>query len=248
MSTHWTNVHQPSPHQLALFDLYARHTADFIERTRMDERQAQREEQVRLLLREVNHRSKNMLAVVQSIARSINTAGGAFVVDFEKRIHSLARCQDLLIRNEWKGVDLHDLVQSQLAHLNDLIGTRIVTEGAAVMLAAPAAQTLGMAVHELATNAAKYGALSNETGCVQIAWSLSDDRDSDKVFRFGWLERDGPRVVPPHRRGFGTTVLERMTQLSLNASVRLDYEPNGLKWRVQCPASRVTGPRRELFG
>ncbi|MFC3231134.1 PAS domain S-box protein [Marinibaculum pumilum] len=135
--------------------------------------QREREEQVRLLLREVNHRSKNLLAVVQAVARQTAAAGGTdFIHRFEQRIQGLSASQDLLVRQEWRGVLLEDLIRAQLAAFADLIGPRIRLSGPAVLLTATAAQALGMALHELATNAGKYGALSNQAGTVEVGWDL----------------------------------------------------------------------------
>src|SRR5208337_1661953 len=131
------------------------------------------EEQIRLLLHEVNHRAKNMLALVQAVARqTVATRPDDFIARFGERIQALAAAQDLLVRSEWKGVDLGELVHSQLAHFKDLAGTRIALTGPPLLISASAAQTIGMALHELATNAGKYGALTTRDGRVEVEWSL----------------------------------------------------------------------------
>jgi len=199
-----------------------------------------REEHVRLLMREVNHRSKNMLSIVQAVARR-TAAGGYdnFVARFEDRIRALSASQDLLIKNEWRGVDLDELLRSQLSHSADLIDTRILLSGPRLMVTASASQTIGMALHELCTNAAKYGALSKETGRIDVAWAVRRDRTGAARFRIAWTERGGPPVVPPKRRGFGSTVIGNMVQTSLDAEVTLGFAPTGLAWTLECPADQM---------
>ncbi len=200
------------------------------------------EEQINLLLREVNHRSKNMLSVVHAIARqTAATKPEDFIGRFGERIQALAASHDLLVKNEWKGVDLASLVRSQLAHFEDLIGKRIELQGPPVLLSATAAQTIGLALHELATNAAKYGALSNGSGRVEIAWSLEERKPGNETFVMSWREQGGPPVSVPSSQGFGSTVITRLVMESLNADVKLDFEVTGLWWRLECPSVEVAG-------
>ncbi|RTL63300.1 MAG: PAS domain S-box protein, partial [Hyphomicrobiales bacterium] len=197
--------------------------------------QKAREEHINLLLREVNHRSKNMLGLVQAIARQTASAEPhQFLSDFSERIQALSANQDLLVRNDWNGVGIRALVSAQLAHLADGRGKRIVTGGPDLRLSPAAAQVLGMALHELATNASKYGALANEDGRIHVRWQRQDDR-----FSISWREEDGPEVVPPARQGFGTTVLRAMAAMSLEAEVNLSYPASGLNWSLSCPLSKV---------
>jgi two-component sensor histidine kinase len=109
--------------------------------------------------------------------------------------------------------------------------------GPEIELNASAAQTIGMAVHELATNACKYGALSNETGHVLVDWSLRGEDNA--VFSINWSEREGPPVIRTNRKGFGQTVLLRLAEDALDAEVRLDYDPAGVQWRLRCPAENT---------
>lgn len=200
----------------------------------------QAEEHTRLLLREVNHRSKNLLAVVQAVARQ--TAGDSdpkvFAKRFAARLSGLAACQDLLVKNDWREVDISDLFRTQLAHFAGLIGTRILPEGPPLKLSPAAAQTIGMALHELATNAGKYGALSTAKGIIGVSWALSATNGSSR-FSMEWLERGGPPVREPDRRGFGHTVLVRMVEYDLGAEVAMEHAPDGLVWRLSAPTQSI---------
>jgi PAS domain S-box-containing protein len=194
------------------------------------------EDQVRLLLREVNHRAKNMLSIVQAIASQTAAAGYEdFIARFSERIKALATNQDLLVRSQWKGVDLGDLIRAQLAHFESLIGGRIDIAGPPLQIAAEAAQPIAMAMHELATNAGKYGALSNGEGKVNIAWDIG----SDETFHLGWTEIAGPRAVSPTRRGFGTTVIADVPETQLDAKISLEFPPSGVTWSLSCLAKNV---------
>jgi two-component sensor histidine kinase len=193
------------------------------------------EEQVHLLMREVNHRAKNMLSVVQAMARQ--TAARApedFIERFTNRIQALAANQNLLVRNEWQGVDVEDLVRAQLAHFADLVGPRIAVRGPKLRLNATAAQAIGLALHELATNAGKYGSLSVDVGRVDVWWRLDGN-----MFAMTWTECNGPHVSPPKRQGFGTTVVGPMVKQTVNGEVHLDYVPSGVVWNLTCPATNA---------
>jgi two-component sensor histidine kinase len=197
------------------------------------ERYKEREEKERLLMREVNHRAKNLLSVVDAIAhRTAAQNPEDFAERFSERIQALSANHDLLVRNEWKGVEIKDLVHAQLAHFADLVGSRIVVDGPRLRLKAAGAQAVGLALHELATNAGKYGALSTDKGRVDVFWATDGD-----ALTMSWTERDGPPVSTPQRRGFGTIVIEAMAARSVNGEVQLDYAPSGLIWRLTCPAA-----------
>jgi two-component sensor histidine kinase len=179
-----------------------------------------------------------MLSVVDAIAHQ--TAARApedFIERFSERIQALAANQDLLIRNEWRGVEVEDLVCAQLAPFADLIGSRIVVRGLKLRLNAASAQAIGLALHELATNAGKYGALSTDAGCVDIRWGTDGD-----TFTMGWTEREGPPVSAPKRRGFGIIVMEAMAERTVDGKVDLSYAPSGLAWRLACPTANALEP------
>ncbi|WP_291076982.1 PAS domain S-box protein [Hyphomonas sp.] len=200
--------------------------------------QKQREERIQLLMGEVNHRAKNMLTLVQAIARQTMASGENFMGRFTERMRSLASSQDLLVSSGWRGARVEDIMKSQLSHLDDFIGTRIVLEGPHVRLNSAAAQSLGMALHELATNAGKYGALSNDTGKVDIRWNVRQDEGVNR-FEICWTESGGPPVTVPDRRGFGSTVIERMTRIAFGYPVKLDFAPEGLHWHLISVDDRV---------
>ena len=197
------------------------------------------EERIDLLMHEVNHRAKNMLAVVLAVARqTLASTPLKFIGRFEERIKAMAASQDLLVKNEWRGVPIEELVRSQLAHFSDLIGTRIALRGPPVFVSASAAQTIGMALHELATNAGKYGALSGGDGRLRVEWNLGGS-GSKENFAMSWREEGGPPVTAPVRRGFGSTLISRMVAESLDGEVELDYAPAGLTWHMECAAKEV---------
>jgi two-component sensor histidine kinase len=196
----------------------------------------QSEEKEHLLMREINHRAKNMLSVVDAIAHQTAARSPKdFVERFSERVQALSANQDLLVRNEWKGVEISDLVRAQLAHFADLIGSRIVMQGPELRLNPASAQAIGLALHELATNAGKYGALSTDRGQVDIGWGMADG----ETFAMSWTEREGPPVTVPKQRGFGTIVMETMAARSVEGAVRVDYAPSGVVWRLTCPAANV---------
>src|SRR5215470_1615633 len=136
----------------------------------------EREEKEHLLMREISHRAKNMLSVVDAIAHQTATKNPEdFVERFSERIQALSANQDLLVRSDWSGVDIEDLTRAQLSHFADLIGSRIVVDGPRLRLKPASAQAIGLALHELATNAGKYGALSTESGRVDVCWGINGD-------------------------------------------------------------------------
>lgn len=200
---------------------------DITDRRRSDEAR-------QMLMREVNHRSKNLLSIVQVIARQTAAhTPQSFVKTFGERLQALAANQDLLVNNDWQRIDLTDLIHSQLRHFG-AIGARVALAGPPVMLPPAAAQTIGMALHELATNAAKYGSLSNESGHVDITWEIDDE-----AFRMTWRETGGPEVQAPETKGFGSTVLDAMTASSMSGDVRIDYDTQGVVWELRCPRSAL---------
>jgi PAS domain S-box-containing protein len=198
----------------------------------------EREEREHLLMREVNHRAKNMLSVVDAIAHQTAARNPEdFIERFSQRIQALSANQDLLVRNEWNGVEIADLARAQLAHFADLIGSRIAMKGPKLRLNPASAQAIGLALHELATNAGKYGALSTDAGRVDVCWGSNGD-----TLTMSWTERDGPPVSAPKRRGFGSIVMQAMAERSVDGKIDLDYASLGLTWRLSCPAANALEP------
>ncbi len=199
------------------------------------------EEQIRLLMREVNHRSKNLLAVVQSVARQTAAYGDpkSFAQRFSERLQGLSASHDLLVHNSWQGVGLEELVRSQLSHMKDAVGARIRIAGDPLRVNASAAQSLGMALHELSVNAGKYGALSNDTGEVRIGWTVAEVNGGQR-FTFSWTESGGPEVAPPEYSGLGSLILTRLAEQSLGAEVDLSFAQGGVAWRLSAPLANVS--------
>lgn len=200
------------------------------------------EDQLAFVMREVNHRSKNMLAVVQSILRQMRpNEVGQFVRDFGARLRALASCQDLLVNSSDDSPDLATLVRTQLTYFANLSGDRLRISGPAMRVSSEVAQGLGMAIYELATNASKYGALSNTTGQIDIVWKTVASTDGD-MFALRWEESGGPKVVAPQQTGFGSVVLEDMLAMSLGAKTQIGFAPTGLVWTLECPVVAMIAP------
>ena len=203
------------------------------------------EVEVRFLMRELAHRSKNQMTVIAAMAKQ--TAKGAdsvpeFVQSFEKRIFGLARSTDLLLANGVIGVDLEELLNRQIDPFCPVDGKRVTLSGPSMRLNMQSAQIIGMAAHELATNAVKYGAFSTDAGSLRVAWTRTPER-----VQFLWRE-----LVPslPHRaerRGFGTTVLENMVGRALGADVTRTLHEDGIEWSFSIP-NEALDPARDPHG
>jgi PAS domain S-box-containing protein len=200
-----------------------------------------KEAQVRQLMAEVNHRSKNLLAVVQAVARQTAAKNPKdFVTSFEQRLMALSKAQDLLIKGDWRKVGLEELIRAELEHFAALIGRRIILQGHRIAITPAAAQALGMAFHELATNAAKHGALSNDVGAVTISWEVAKPEGAaEERLTIAWREIGGPSVRDPVSKGFGSSVIGPMVRNGLSAEVDIAFNPEGLLWRMSCEAGDV---------
>ena len=202
---------------------------DVTERRRFEEHQ-------QLLVAEIDHRAKNLLASVQSMIvlsqRDVRSVD-AYAKTLIGRIGAMSRSHDLLSREKWEGARLHDLIRSELDSIVGEDSDAVVIVGEDVRLSARPAQTLALALHELTTNAAKYGALSIPGGRVTITCGI--ERRSSPMLRLDWVESGGPEVRPPERRGFGTTLIERGIAHELDGKTTTEYRSDGLRCRIEVP-------------
>jgi PAS domain S-box-containing protein len=197
------------------------------------------EAHLRLLMRELTHRSKNLLAVIQAMARQTARHTGSieqFLERFSARVQALSRSHDLLVQESWHGASLKDLVRSQLAYYLDREPNRVSIDGPDIRLKPEAAQSLGLALHELAANAAKHGALSRASGRVDVSWQPSAMNGGIELV---WRETRGPKVSVPKHRGFGSMVIEHNLTRALDAEVSLDFAAEGLTCRVSVPKNQL---------
>ena len=196
------------------------------------------EKHQRFLMRELTHRSKNLLAIVQSMARQTARSSPSFK-DFEsqylQRLDGLAASHDLLVNQNWVGAPLDELVRKQVDAFVETNGANLAVTGPHVIVTARAAQTIGLALHELATNSMKYGALSTPKGKVAIDWEYQVIDGTPQYLQLKWEEFDGPPVLPPARKGFGHFVIDRMAAQSLNGEVKIEFRPEGLIWVLIVP-------------
>jgi two-component sensor histidine kinase len=198
---------------------------------------AEAERRQSLLIHELNHRVKNTLATVQSIAaqsfRNIGEEARPNLKTFEERLFALARAHDVLTREHWEGAELRKIIAEVLEPYLRQAGGRFDINGPRLRLTPSMALAFAMAVHELATNATKYGALSVPLGRVIINWST--EGNNPPLLTLRWEEHNGPVVVPPSRKGFGTRLIERVLESELSGEVLLSYEPSGVVCKVTVP-------------
>jgi len=198
------------------------------------------EVQLRLLLRELTHRCKNLLAVIHAIARQTASRTRSvedFLDRFSARLVAIGCSHDLLIADDWHGASLRMLVEQQLGGHAERIGEQIAIEGEDVMLKPEAVQNLGLALHELATNAQKYGSLSDPEGKVSIRWQFCEEASK---LRLTWQENGGPPVAPPQRSGFGRAMIETVVSQALDGDVKLSFPPKGVRCEIVIPSAQVT--------
>jgi PAS domain S-box-containing protein len=201
------------------------------------------EAHLRLLMRELTHRSKNLLAVIQAMARQ--TARHArsveqFLEQFEARLQALATSHDVLIEEGWHGASLGELVSLQLRRLLDSPIDQVTIDGPTVLLKPEAAQAIGIAFHELAVNATKFGALSVPTGRVKVSWRRVADPQGDSV-DLRWEERDGPEVSTPVQRRFGSVIIERYLAHAIDGEVQLSFPREGVVCTFHIPPTHLVG-------
>ena len=199
------------------------------------------EDHIRFIMDELSHRSKNLLSVVLAIAHQTveqATSFGEFQANFESRLMALARSHDLLVEQGWSGASIEALIFAQLKPFMGEPAARLDVAGPPIMLTPLAVQNIGLALHELAANAMKYGALSSPKGRIVIRWEI-DDRQLPNKFRFWWQEEGGPPVTPPTHLGFGHKVLSHIAQGLPDTSGGLMFAPEGFAWRFECAEQLV---------
>jgi two-component sensor histidine kinase len=193
-----------------------------------------------LLINELNHRVKNTLTMVQAIAtQTFKGVDAAAREDFEQRLLTLSNVHSLLTDESWDSAELHAVIRASLRpHLGGARG-RLTFEGPDLRLRPKGAVALSMALHELGTNALKYGALSVEDGSVSLGWKTDDGR-----FRLLWQEQGGPPVTPPVRTGFGSRMIERGLSAELQGEVRIDFRPAGVVCTIDAPLESISDEAR----
>lgn len=221
------------------------HFASFVDVTR----RKRDEERLRLMLDELDHRVKNTLASVQAIATqslSGSAVGEEVRNAFEGRLLAFSKGHELLSRESWEGAGLREVIKQILQPFgfDDGRAARFSIEGDDLFLNPRETLALAMVLHELGTNAAKYGALSNEDGYIEIVWRPEFDSQRELV-RLRWRERDGPPVGPPGRKGFGSRLIERMLAPELDGEVRFSYEPDGVVCEIVMPMPSANGGHRD---
>lgn len=202
------------------------------------------EEHTQQMMRELTHRTKNLLALVLAIARqsaATSESKDELLLRFAGRIRALAAAHDLLAADAWRGAALAEVLHGQLAPFAELSRHRISAEGPALVLAPDIAQSLALAAHELATNAVKHGALSVDEGRVSVRWQIHGEGPAAR-FEMIWAEEGGPEVTPPTHQGFGRVVVERLTAASLGGTATLHFEPAGVRWVLEAPAAGLGTP------
>ena len=208
---------------------------DITERKQAEQRQL-------LLAREVDHRARNALAVVQAIVRLTRaTSAEAYVAAVEGRIHALAQAHTLLSESRWQGADLERLVGEELAPYRSGEVARVTIGGPAIFLSPEQAQNVALALHELATNSAKYGALSVATGRLDVSWKIER-----RMLTLQWQESGGPAVKAPATQGFGTKILNASIRHQIGGSVSWDWRATGLHCILQIPIDSDGKPAAEV--
>lgn len=198
---------------------------------------SQAEDQIHLMLREMAHRTKNLLAVLQAMIHQ-TSRGSSTVEDFQtaisQRIAGLGKSTDLLASREWSHVSFCKLIDSHLATFLES-SDQLVLKGDDLQIRSEAVQNLGLVLHELSTNAVKYGALSVPQGRVELAWEVSDARSETPRLRLCWRERGGPLTAKPQRKGFGSQIIERHAAWAFGGKVKLDFAAEGVSWTLEAP-------------
>jgi PAS domain S-box-containing protein len=206
------------------------------------------QEQQRLLVRELDHRVKNVLASVGAVAQRTRDGSGSideFLQGFDGRIQSMANAHGLLSRSHWQGVSLNELVSNELAPCVRAGGASV--GGPDILVAAQAAQPIAIVLHELVTNALKYGALSAQHGHITVHWCCQQN-DNTEALLIEWVETGGPSVIAPTETGYGTRCIRSLIPYELGGAVDLVFDPTGVRCRIEVPCKRHdSGEAVELF-
>ena len=200
------------------------------------------QEHLNFVIHELSHRSKNLLSIVQSMANQVARQTNSledFYAGFTSRLCAFAETHDLLVKGDWHGADIRDLVRTQLAPFHNLGDNSVLIDGSELKLNPKAAEHIGLAVHELGTNAVKHGALSTPKGVVKIRWEQEKSGQPKALLRIIWKEIGGPPVEQPQRQGFGEVVLTKLVPVSLQGTASLEFEPEGVKWVLVAPSSSL---------
>ncbi len=200
--------------------------------------QKRHQQRLEEVTRELNHRSKNLLTMVQGIARQTALTvedPGSFVDRFGERLRALAAAHDVLVETEWRGADIRDVIEGQLRHHREGAPERIRMIGEPFQLSPSVAHYVGLAIHELGSNAVKYGALSGPRGRVEVAWGTHESVEGGRELMMSWRESGGPRVAPSDRRGFGRTILESLTPRAMRGDAVLAFPETGVVWTLTAP-------------
>jgi len=200
------------------------------------------ETHLRMVMRELSHRTKNLLAVIIAMVRQTahsSTDVAVLQSQLIQRLQSLSASHDLLIAEDWTGASLEELIRAVLQPFIGSSSEAVECQGQSAFVNATAAQNLGLVLHELATNAAKYGALSTPAGRVRVTWSFEPDTSGALRLFVRWAERGGPNVLQPSVKGFGHVVIERVTGQALNADVTYEFPAEGVRWSIGIPLDFV---------
>jgi two-component sensor histidine kinase len=245
LSIYFPAPHKPSRREYRITELYARQAANIIARFRAERALRETEETLRLANRELYHRSKNMLAVIQSIAgQTLRTTRDPekFVEAFNGRLRAIDRAQSLLTGAGHHGVAIADLIREQ-AILDAETERRMKLSGPAIILEPQLALNLGLVFHELATNAWRFGALSVPQGRVTINWD-NERRGDGRLLMLEWMETDGPPVSAPGAAGFGTALIDRVAKSAQDAEAGIRFDANGIVCTMRVPLPPAAHPER----
>lgn len=212
------------------------------------ERKVAQETQM-LLMRELNHRSKNVLAIADAIVRQTakKCEPSELVSRVSRRLYALSVNQDLLIERNWRGAAISDIVRSQISALLEDMPSRVTFDGPPLVAAPAAAQALSMAIFELTANALKYGALSTASGRVDIQWSVNQP-DGRRLFNMSWRESGGPTVQKPETTGFGHSIIRDMVARSLDGEASLEFAASGVSWEIVSPEAVLIEYQSDVTG